>query len=412
MIGDSADDLTSERELLVSSPEPFAFEPRYVQADGFDVPALASAPEPPQAVLFSFTSARRAPLAASLRQALPGVPLLAFVPEPALEADALRAGAAFCFFRGDTVANPLLPRLVHQAARLFRSESDLENCRGNFRRMLDNALDAMTLGPDGTIRHQGSVIAHAFGYPDGTLVGHNLFAYVYPADHAAVATVLERAKRGGVADERVEFRFRTHNGAWRVLEAFVSAAAGSSVTVSSPRDAVRRMRMEEKASSPGLEDPLTALLSRQGFVTLAAQHLKVVKRITRQGLCFLFVKLERLPWINEVHGYLEGDLALVETARLLRETFREPDLVGRLGGDAFAVLAVGEAEMDAMTIVRRLKKRLKEYNARKHHPYELDLYIGIVHYDPKHARSIEKLIEQAEALVLRQKRPDAAGPAS
>ena len=84
-------------------------------------------------------------------------------------------------------------------------------------------------------------------------------------------------------------------------------------------------------------DELTGLHNRRGFISLAEQHLKLT---SRQGVrsTLIFIDVDNLKYINDNFGHREGDDALQQIAGLLRECFREADIIGRLGGDEFCVL--------------------------------------------------------------------------
>ena len=89
--------------------------------------------------------------------------------------------------------------------------------------------------------------------------------------------------------------------------------------------------------SLSLMDELTGLHNRRGFVSLAEQRLKLT---SRQGVrsTLIFIDVDNLKYINDNFGHREGDGALQQIAGLLRECFRESDIIGRLGGDEFCVL--------------------------------------------------------------------------
>ncbi len=66
--------------------------------------------------------------------------------------------------------------------------------------------------------------------------------------------------------------------------------------------------------------------------------------------------------INDGFGHSMGDSALVETAQILKKTFREGDVISRLGGDEFAVM-VGRATMHSVpAILARLDAHLERLN--------------------------------------------------
>ena len=58
-----------------------------------------------------------------------------------------------------------------------------------------------------------------------------------------------------------------------------------------------------------------------------------------------FIDVDDLKKINDTLGHEEGDKALIDTAQIIRNTFRESDIIARLGGDEFAVLAIDTVDM-------------------------------------------------------------------
>lgn len=75
----------------------------------------------------------------------------------------------------------------------------------------------------------------------------------------------------------------------------------------------------------------------------------------------LYVDADGLKAVNDDFGHEAGDTLLQALARLMRETFREDDLIARMGGDEFCVLGTTTGEGDA--IVQRLQQRIARFNA-------------------------------------------------
>ena len=113
-----------------------------------------------------------------------------------------------------------------------------------------------------------------------------------------------------------------------------------------------------------------------------------------------FVDLDGLKQINDTYGHLEGDRALRDTANLLRECFRESDIIARLGGDEFAVFI---AEADQAEIGRRIQEKLIEINSAAGRSYPLSFSMGIVASDPSHS-DMEILLKRADGLMYEEKR--------
>lgn len=161
-------------------------------------------------------------------------------------------------------------------------------------------------------------------------------------------------------------------------------------------------RHMEALKSLSLMDDLTGLYNRRGFMTLGKQQLKMVHRL-RKGVMLIFSDLDGLKEINDTQGHQAGDDALRTTANLIRESFRESDLIGRLGGDEFVVLATKDNDTPEDAVVERLMARFAERNSRPGQACRLSISLGIAHYDPDDPCSLEVLIEKADARMYAQK---------
>jgi len=161
-------------------------------------------------------------------------------------------------------------------------------------------------------------------------------------------------------------------------------------------------RSEEELRTLSFIDELTGLYNRRGFLTIGAKQAKISKR-TKDNMLLMFVDLDGMKWINDSLGHAEGDIALLETAQVLKDTFRESDIIGRLGGDEFAVLATLTNHSDASSINARLDQQLDKLNRRGSHRYKLTLSTGTVDYGPDETASIKEMLERADKLMYMHK---------
>ncbi len=100
-------------------------------------------------------------------------------------------------------------------------------------------------------------------------------------------------------------------------------------------------------------DPLTELLNRRGFVERAKQELRRSAR-TGTPVSLLMVDANDFKRINDNWGHQAGDNALRALANGIRARVRPYDLIGRMGGDEFAVLLPGLDQAGAAVLVPRL----------------------------------------------------------
>jgi two-component system cell cycle response regulator len=169
------------------------------------------------------------------------------------------------------------------------------------------------------------------------------------------------------------------------------------------RYAIERQQLQVELRAMSLVDELTGLYNRRGFLILAQQQLKLAQRIGKEML-LLFADLDNMKQINDTLGHQEGDKALIKIAYILRDTYRKSDIIARIGGDEFVVLAIEASEDKAEILISRLQKNLNNYNTQENLHYKLSISVGISVYDPKSSCSIDELIARADVLMYEQKR--------
>lgn len=151
-----------------------------------------------------------------------------------------------------------------------------------------------------------------------------------------------------------------------------------------------------------LTDEMTGLYNRRGFLVLGTQQLKVSRR-NGQGLLLFFVDVDDLKLVNDTYGHTQGDVLLTRAAEVLSETFRESDILARIGGDEFSILAGEGTDRSRDVIAGRLESVLRERNAQKGSPL-LSLSLGVVRFDPQSPVPLGDLMTAADREMYRQKR--------
>ena len=164
-----------------------------------------------------------------------------------------------------------------------------------------------------------------------------------------------------------------------------------------------RKRMEEEIREMSLRDQMTDLYNRRGFITLTEQQIRAANRAKRPML-LTFIDLDGLKGINDTLGHEEGDRALIDAANVLRQTFRESDVITRLGGDEFAVLSIDAADMNPEDLSKRLQENIDACNAKETRPYRLAMSWGTVVYDPGSPLSLDELMSSADERMYAQKK--------
>jgi diguanylate cyclase (GGDEF)-like protein/PAS domain S-box-containing protein len=168
------------------------------------------------------------------------------------------------------------------------------------------------------------------------------------------------------------------------------------------RDISKALRLEHQLQEASITDHLTGLLNRRGFFTLAEKQLQIAVRKGSQ-LHLLFADFDGLKKINDTVGHLTGDQALCEAAALLRNTFRGSDIIGRIGGDEFAVLLTCfSGDEDQQSVLDRLAQNMVQDRGERR--YALSLSCGVAKFDPPQPCSLEELISRADQQMYLQKK--------
>jgi len=169
------------------------------------------------------------------------------------------------------------------------------------------------------------------------------------------------------------------------------------------RHAIERSRLHAALLDLALVDELTGLYNRRGFLTLATRDLRVARR-GDETLLVAFADLDGLKRVNDTAGHAVGDRALRDSAGVLRQTFRDSDLVARIGGDEYAVLVRHAGPESAGVLADRLKRQVREFNRRAARPYQLSISLGFATHKASTLGSVAGLLDRADRALYRDKR--------
>jgi len=230
---------------------------------------------------------------------------------------------------------------------------------------------------------------------------------IHPEDGERVQNVF-RESLAGCRPYVTEYRLSRSDGEFRWVAEFGNPFKGIDGQfagyISSCYDIHERRALEETLKSISITDDLTGLLNRRGFFALAQQQIKIANRIGKDML-LVYGDLDGFKRINDTFGHHEGDEVLIESAAILREVFRESDIIARLGGDEFAVLMTERTgDPDEPAIVDRLREAISARNARAQGRPSMSLSVGLRKYDPENPISLDRLISQADALMYEEKK--------
>ena len=155
---------------------------------------------------------------------------------------------------------------------------------------------------------------------------------------------------------------------------------------------------EERLTYISLHDLMTSLYNRAFFDEELARYEKSRVR----PISILVMDMDNFKAINDRLGHLGGDTALQNIANIIQSSFREEDVIARIGGDEFAVLLPSVDKVLAQKAKERILKGVEKYNNENSDAMPLSLSIGFATADKN--GSLEEAFKQAdEAMYLEKK---------
>jgi diguanylate cyclase (GGDEF)-like protein/PAS domain S-box-containing protein len=274
-----------------------------------------------------------------------------------------------------------------------------------FAALFENAPEAIAIldEDDHIIRINGQ-FTNMFGYTEDDAVGKNINDLIVPQELVDEGRSL--TARVAAGEKLITQALRRHKDG----HAFWVAISATPFGVSDQPGRVYAMyhdisaqkRAEDELKALLLVDELTGLPNRRAFITLSEQALKLAMRLERDVL-MIFIDVDHLKYINDTYGHLAGDRALIDTARVLRESCREADIIARLGGDEFVALLTVDSDQTAELVCERIKARVATHNEEVDRGYDLSLSVGAKRSKAE-GTMLADLLAQADVALYEQKR--------
>lgn len=165
---------------------------------------------------------------------------------------------------------------------------------------------------------------------------------------------------------------------------------------------IERQELLLKLKRQSIRDGLTGLYNRRGFFDLANKELKMANRVKKDFL-LIYADLDGLKKINDSLGHNIGDQAIIEASSILRETFRASDIIARIGGDEFVVLALYDNEISENVIAPRIMKCIDKYNQKADRHYLLSISVGTERWRFTDPVDIDTLLMKADKKMYKHK---------
>lgn len=167
----------------------------------------------------------------------------------------------------------------------------------------------------------------------------------------------------------------------RLLESFAGIVSQDICVRSAARYAVRDL-IEAEHDKCGLfdmamTDPLTKALNRRAFYRFAEREVLRAGRHGKPVSAMLF-DIDHFKQVNDVHGHSVGDEVLTRLVECVTRSVRDEDLLGRIGGEEFAMVLPETEPLRAVILANRIRESVSELHfAGKTGPFRITISIGI-----------------------------------
>jgi diguanylate cyclase (GGDEF)-like protein/PAS domain S-box-containing protein len=288
------------------------------------------------------------------------------------------------------------------------AEEALQRSEEKYRLILENMQEAyVETALGGEVTFFNPAVCDLLGYSAQEMTGRDYRSLVHEESRPGLAAASRSVLRTGESLRLLEYRLVRKDGITIHVETSLMLRrdeSGAPVGFSGiARDMTERKRLEEELRMQSVSDAMTGLYNRRGFLALAERQMKIAAR-SRMEIVLLFADMDGLKFINDHLGHRKGDEAIVEAASILREAFRDSDIIARVGGDEFVVLALGASLLNSAVLTRRFEECIESHNAREGRDYRIGISVGLVQCNPEEFCSIDELMSRADSLMYEQKK--------
>ena len=147
-------------------------------------------------------------------------------------------------------------------------------------------------------------------------------------------------------------------------------------------------------------DALTGCMNRRGFME---KTLQMNRENEGKEMVILFADLDHLKEINDSFGHMEGDFSISHCAQILKSVVGKDGIVGRIGGDEFCVVTLGNME-DGQKIIKRVKEENEAFNRSSDKEYYVELSAGCTSVICRSGLVIADALKEADKALYEAKK--------
>ena len=284
-------------------------------------------------------------------------------------------------------------------AALVRSEK-------RYRQLIHNASEPIAVLQNDLYLLHNAKFLELTGLNEHDIQEASFSNFIHPDYRERVAKDMEAALMDKGVAYSSEFETLTVQGAQVRAQANMVGIDwdGQGALLAFLHDVTEQRRTHRKLIADATLDELTGVLNRRGFTE---SYEAIASEMNREHRTYsmLFLDIDQFKSINDRHGHSAGDLVLKTVARSLAAQVREGDIVGRMGGDEFAVLLGGADDREAGAVAKRVLDHIRESCLKREgDPIKVTVSIGYAQNDPSDPAPPSELLEEADKALLAAKR--------
>jgi len=298
----------------------------------------------------------------------------------------------------DSLERPIEKRLRETETRLADLEERYQHIVGDTHGLI------CTHDMDGVLLSINPAACELLGYESSEIIGRNLRCFLSPSRAPYFHIFLERINQNSVdkgilllnSRDGRELTFQYHN-------IKITKNVEKPYVLGHAYDITEITELQEQLKQLTLTDDLTKLYNRRGFLELANQRMAFAQT-TGESLVLIFADVDGLKGINDQLGHAAGSQAIIDAADILKDSFRQSDVISRLGGDEFVVLVANATKSSPDIITDRVREKIDGFNALSERPYKLSVSLGVVPVDIESKVTLDDIIAEADKSMYERKR--------
>ncbi len=247
-----------------------------------------------------------------------------------------------------------------------QQEAALQESEARFHSSFDAAAIGMALiSLEGRFMQANGALCRIVGYAQAELQQKTFQDITYPDDLDTDLALLREMMAGTRDSYQMEKRYLHKDG--RVLWILLSRSAVRDATgkvlyfIAQIQDFTERRALLDKLDLQANQDYLTGLSNRRHFLEQGGTELARAQRYG-EALSMFMLDIDCFKNINDTHGHKAGDIVLQKLGNVLRETLRTVDIIGRIGGEEFAILLPETDLQKAAEVAERLREDVASTN--------------------------------------------------